>query len=84
MKRTIEVMTCDRCKGIEEIRRSEQMYRWGQIAYREVNGPRWVGIGPGQPTDGKADICPACLDELHRWWEAPMNRSGDEAQQGEG
>jgi len=82
-KRTIEVMTCDRCKGIEEIRRSDQMYRWGQIGYREVNGPRWVALRPGVENTARADICPKCLDELHRWWEAPMNAPAKEATDGE-
>lgn len=67
---SIKVLTCDRCKTVEEIRRAEQEYAWAGINYSEVNGHRWIGTQrSAKPV--WADLCPQCSRELHDWFKHP-------------
>lgn len=72
-KRSIEVMTCDRCGASEEMRRHDQGDDWARINAAQSNGPNRIGS-----VDGKVsrDICPGCLCELMRWWNAGGTRCG--------
>lgn len=70
-KSTIEVMTCDRCGGSEEIRQSAKIFPWSSISAIEVNGPFQIGT-----RDRRADLCPSCTVDLRNWWEAGAARPG--------
>lgn len=68
----IAIMTCDRCKKVEEIRKDHQRYSWGSISAfaLEINGPFRIGEPPSGTSLAKPrDICAACVQELKRWWD---------------
>ncbi len=72
--KTYEVFTCDRC-GVKENTDEhpyaiERFYKWGKVWYAQSNGPIWLNK-KGLPSDAKdcADVCPACIRDLNKWWE---------------
>lgn len=66
----ITIMTCDRCKKVEEIRQSHQIYPWGSISAYQCNGPFRIGEPPIGASPAKHwDICPACVEKLIHWWD---------------
>lgn len=73
-KATIQKYTCDRCGGVDEMRRDGQSYEWGAILAMHENGPFRIAKGhkpaPGFPANA-CDICPTCCAELSKWWENP-------------
>lgn len=67
MKKQVSMSTCDRCGCAETFNRPEKEWRWGQFAYREINGGKWGGWKPGGGNH-RLDLCPSCLGELHYWF----------------
>lgn len=66
-QRKIEVMECDRCGRVDEIRTQSASYAWGQINFSEQNGPRHSN---GPHSREFSDICPDCMASLYAWWKS--------------
>lgn len=78
-KATVTIMTCDRCGARDEIKRPDQEYNWGRINFAQINGPIWIGSQHGKAGGPDfCDICPSCMKDVSRFWEAGKVRASHE------